>query len=378
MIKDSAAVLEVGSQKLTCIIGQRGVNNTFIIKSIAECDYDGFSDGRFFDLTSLANAVREVLSVTAKNSRTAIDKLYISVPGEFTKVSIKEHTLAFRTKKKIKKHEIEDLHSSFSLSNASQFEITDTSAIYYTLDDNRRVVDPEGIISYKLGGLLCYMLGDRYYLKLLKTICAKVGVKNVEFISETLAEAKYLVQQEERNLKHVIVDVGYLTTNVFVTYGGGVLYQKAFSDGGGYITAALMEKMDIDFELAEKLKRKINLGYDTRIEGHYRILVNDMDYNIPMQKANFTVRSCYDGLAEKIDKILRECPTELKLNSPIGITGGGISYMRGGTEYLSSRLELPVNSIAPTIPYMNKTHESALLALLNEALERMAKKHKRF
>lgn len=372
MTNDSAAVLEVGSQKVTCIIGQRGVNNTFIIKSIAECDYDGFSDRQFFDLSSLADAVKEVVSRTANNARTHLDKLYVSVPGEFSKVSIKEHTLAFKNKKRIRRRDTEDLYKSFSLSETSKYEITDISAIYYTLDDNRRVSDPTGVSSYKLGGLLCYMLGDRYYLKLMRNICKRAGTEDIEFISESLAEAKYLIPKEERTVKRAVVDVGYLTTNVFVALGGGVLYQKAFSDGGGYITAELMEKADIDFDVAETLKRKINLGFSTKLEGNYFITVNDEDYDVPLQKANFTVRFCLDRLAERIDNVLKQCPTDLKLTSPVGLTGGGISYMRGGPEYLASRLELPVTPIAPSIPYMNKAQDSALLSLLNEALERMA------
>ena len=53
MTKDSVAVLEIGSQKITCIIGQRGVNGTFLIKSLAECEYEGFSDAHFFLLFCL-------------------------------------------------------------------------------------------------------------------------------------------------------------------------------------------------------------------------------------------------------------------------------------------------------------------------------------
>ena len=317
MTKDSVAILEVGSQKITCIIGQRGVNGTFIIKSIAESDYDGFSDGQFFDINSLAEAVKEVIAETSKNARTSVDKLYVSVPGEFSTARTKEHTLAFARKKRIRKREIEDLHTSFSLSENSEYVITDTSAIYYTLDDNRRVAHPENILSYRLGGFLCYMFGEKYYIQLMTNICRKAGVKKIEFIAEALAEAKYLLTREEKDVKRVVVDVGYLTTNVFIAFGNGILFQKAFSYGGGYITAELMEKMDVDFDMAERLKRKINLGYDTRAEGSYKLTVNDEDFLLSLQKANFTVRFCLDKLAENIDKTLRECPFELRLTAPI-------------------------------------------------------------
>ncbi|MBR3864378.1 MAG: rod shape-determining protein [Clostridia bacterium] len=370
MTKDAVAVLEVGSQKITCIIGQKGVNGTFLIKSLAECEYEGFCDGDFFDIPSLTGAVKEVLSKTAQTARTTLDKLYVSVPGEFSTARTKEHALAFARKKRIRKREISDLHNSLSLADKSEYVITDTSAVYYTLDDNRRVHNPEGVVSYKLGGLLSYLFAKKSYVRLLTNICKSAGVSNVEFISETLAEAKYLISSEDKDVKHIIIDIGYLTTNVYITLGDGVLYQTAFSYGGGYITADLMKGLDIDFELAERLKRKVNLGYDINYEGNYLLVINDEDYPLPLQKTNFTVRFCLDKLASLIDEALHACPLDLRINTPIGITGGGIAYMRGAKEYMASMLEMPVQILSPNIPYMNKPEESACLSLLNEALER--------
>ena len=187
MTKGAVAVLEIGSQKITCIIGQRGVNGTFLLKSIAESEYDGYADSRFFDTGSLSNAVEEVIKTTAKNARTSIDKLYVSVPGEFSTVRTKEHTLAFPRKKRIKRRDVEELLNAFELSDKSDYVITDVSAVYYTLDDNRRVSNPVGTVSVKLGAYLSYMLGDKTYVRQLTNICKSAGVKSVEFISESLA-----------------------------------------------------------------------------------------------------------------------------------------------------------------------------------------------
>ena len=370
MTKDAVAVLEVGSQMITCIVGQRGVNGTFLVKSLAECEYEGFCDGDFFDVPSLTAAVKEVLSKTAQSARTSIEKLYVSVPGEFSTARTKEHTLAFARKKRINKREISDLHNSLALADRSEYVITDTSAVYYTLDDNRRVHNPEGVHSYKLGGLLSYLFAKKSYVRLLTNICKSAGVASVEFISETLAQAKYLVPTEDKDVKRIVIDVGYLTTNVFITLGNGVLYQKAFSYGGGYITADLMKGLDVDFGVAERLKRKINLGYDINYEGNYLLVINDEDYPLPLQKTNFTVRFCLDKLASLIDETLHDCPLDLRINTPIGITGGGIAHMRGAKEYMASRLEMPVQILTPNIPYMNKPDETACLSLLNEALDR--------
>ena len=381
MTKDAVAVLEIGSQKITCIIGQRGVNGTFLIKSLAECDYEGFCDARFFDEPSLAYAVRDVLAKTAKNARTSVNKLFVGVPGEFTYATTRESTLAFKNRKRVRARDMKEMHDPIGSEDRFGYKVTDVHAMYYTLDDNRKVYNPEGFKTFKLTGKFSYVYTAKSFIRLLTNVCKPIGVTDIEFISETLAESKYLIPKEEKDLKKIVIDVGYLTTNVFVAYANGVLYQKAFSYGGGYITADLIRIIECDrpidmalkFEIAERLKRKINLGYDKQTIGHYQLTINDEDFFIELQKANLTVKKCLDNLAGLIDEVMRTCPLDLSINSPIALTGGGVSYMRGAREFISSRLEMPIQIIAPQIPFMNKPDDSAYLSLLNEALTRIGK-----
>ena len=44
MNRRSVAVLDVESSEVTVIIGERGVNNTFVFKGMKTEKYDGFAD----------------------------------------------------------------------------------------------------------------------------------------------------------------------------------------------------------------------------------------------------------------------------------------------------------------------------------------------
>ena len=47
MSRKSVAVLDVRSASVTVLIGERGVNNTFVFKGIHSEAYDGFADAEF-------------------------------------------------------------------------------------------------------------------------------------------------------------------------------------------------------------------------------------------------------------------------------------------------------------------------------------------
>ena len=368
MFKRSVAVLEIGSKNVTCVIAQRGVNGTFIITSVAEKKYDGFDGGKFFSKKSVSEAIMSVISETSKNVRMRISDLYVGVPGEFSTVRTQNHTLAFNRKKRIGKKEIRELYNWFTLDKSSDYVITDVSAIYFELDDSRRVLHPQGAKTYKLTGYLSYMLCTKEFQHIVGNTCRTVGVKNIHYISESLAECDYLLNEQQKEYPRVLIDCGYLTTNVCVAYGGGVLFQKAFSYGGGYITASLIDAFDIGLDFAEKLKRTINLGFDVKSTEKYTVTLNDDFIVVPIEKANLTARACLDELAGQISNLLTEWHIECDRNVPAALTGGGISYMRGAKELLASRLDSGIFIVVPPVPAMNLPDKSACLSLLDRAL----------
>ena len=55
MQKKQVAVIDVGSSKISVIIGERGVNKTFLIKARKDYAYDGFEGGEFGDMEGFEN-----------------------------------------------------------------------------------------------------------------------------------------------------------------------------------------------------------------------------------------------------------------------------------------------------------------------------------
>jgi len=369
MFKKSVAVLEVGSQKVTCVIAQRGVNGTFIIKSVAESEYDGFDTGRFFSKSSISQAILSVIEETSKNARMRITDLYVGVPGEFSQVGTKEYTLAFNKKKKISQKEILELYNALELKKDSDYFITDVSAIYFELDDSRRVLHPEGAKTYKLKGYLSYFFCKKDFGFIINNTCKTAGVKNIHYISESRAECDYLFDEQQKEYPRVLVDCGYLTTNVCVAYGGGVLYQGAFSFGGGYITASLIESFDLDYDFAETLKRLINLGLG-KAGDKYNISLDDSFESVSAERANLTVRKEIDVLANGVCQFLVDWKVKPDRNIPVALTGGGISYMRGAKELLASHIGTGIYVATASVPGMNAPEKAACLSLLDSALKK--------
>ena len=133
------------------------------------------------------------------------------------------------------------------------------------------------------------------------------------------------------------------------------------------ITAAITEKFSVDFSLAEKLKRKTSLS---RLSStNYDVIDGDNGVYYPAEDIKSTILESLDELCEQISTSLETSGYKIPEYVPILVTGGGITHIRGAKEHVSKRLGAYLEVVAPKVPLMDKPTESAILSLLDLALE---------
>jgi hypothetical protein len=83
------------------------------------------------------------------------------------------------------------------------------------------------------------------------------------FFSSSTGEAMLSLPQEERDRTAILIDVGYLCTDVMAVEGDAVIFQKTLPVGGGHIAADVSEGLGIPLEAAEQIKRDYVYGIST-------------------------------------------------------------------------------------------------------------------
>ncbi len=369
MQKRQVAVLDVGSSCVTAVVGERGINKTFVIKGEESFEYEGFAGGEFLDADSLRNAVLQAVRFLKKTLRSAFNTVYVGVPGAFTEVTVKDSQISFQKKKRITDEDVDALFDAAFVLQNSKYTLINRSAIVYELDDYRRLANPVGQSSEVLKGKLSFVLCRNYFLDIIKTTLKVGGVTNAEFVSSALAQAMFLVGSETRDRIAEIVDVGYISTTFTLIQGDGIIFQKSFDYGGGYITASLTERLETDFSTAEELKRKINLS---RVGNNGLDVIDDgKGRYFSTEEIKATIKNSLDDLCENIALAIEESGYAVPEYVPLMITGGGIALIRGAKEHVSGRLNNVVEILAPSIPLMDKPTESSVLSLLDLALEQI-------
>lgn len=366
MGRKSVAILDVRTSEITVVLGERGVNNTFVFKASKTEPFDGYDeDGVFYDEAALKRAVANAVSSTEQICGERIREIYVGVPGAFCNVRRTERTIGFPKKRRIGQAELDMLFNSGDEPVEGYRRIRAASMIY-TTGDNRRAVDPTGIFSTVLSGELSYFYCKEQFATFFEEIFSKMKIVPY-FLPAQYAMATYLIPSETRDEGALFMDVSFLSSSVLVLLGNGVCAQKTIWVGEGHLAEFLMERLSVPYEAASTLLFKANL-YARGDVGSKEFVIDGNSYDIDMGLLAETVKDGLDELfCEKIGAFIHDNAGRELDYKPLYVSGEGLCGIRGALEHISKRIERVCEQIAPDLPYYNKPSMSSRIALLDMA-----------
>lgn len=366
MSRRSVAVLDVRSSEVTVVVGERGVNNTFVFKASKTEPYDGYDESAFFDTDKLTDAIFRAVTAVERICGERIRTLYVGVPGTFTRVIPREQNIGFSKRRVIGQRDLSVLFESGREPVEGYRCIRVTSMIYVTSDD-RRVVDPVGLSSASLSGVLSYFYCSDYFAETMERIFSGMKIA-LHFLPAEYAMATYLIPSETRDEYALFLDVGFMSTSLCVLLGNGVLAQRTYFVGKGQIAAVLMQRFSLSYEVASALLAKANL-YTRSNAGKTEVIVQGAAYEVDTDELVEAVKEGLDGICEAIGGFLDECSGRELDFKPLYVTGEGLADIRGALEHVSKRVSRVCEMLAPDLPYYNKPAMSSRIALTDLAYE---------
>lgn len=369
MRTNCVAILDIRSAEVTAVIGERGVNGTFIIKSKYTCAYDGFAEGEFLDVENFISAVKDVVKSTLAGG-SGIKSFYVGVPGEFLKLINVDKVLSFPSAKKINASDCRTLIELSTAIDEEQWKTIHHSCLYYVLSDKRKVIDPIGAVTDSLQGKCSFFQCKKSFMDCVSLVLKRFKeIASVNFIPLNCAEAMYLVEPEFRDECAVLFDFGYISSTYSVICGNGLLFSESFSVGIGHIAFYLMTELDIPFEVASTYLSMVNLNAKEKLTSIEECIYEGKTYKYSTAKLRDIIREGLDGICETVEECRQSFSGKNIDGKPLLVTGEGIKVVRGTADHLAGRLVKNVDVIAPKVPYYDKPHFSSMLSLLNMALE---------
>ena len=372
MLRDAVAVIDIGSSKISGVIGENGINKNYVIHAHSELPTLSLANepGVIDRPEEFRRVISDVLSTIRSSARANVGKVYFSVPGDFLEIRNKYLQMYLNRSKKLRASDVNDYLLTAKKSIAvSGYDYIASSGVQYFLDGKKKVTRLTGNVTSSIDGLTSFYFAKQRFTETVKEVLGTAGVKEVVFVPVPLAESLLLFNEAERFGFQILLDVGESVTTLSIIYGDGVLFNKSFDVGGGHISGILNNNLKLhDYELAKKIKRKLNLTLPHEYNGIYEVASGEKVYRFDQRKCNEAAEYVITELAAYIDDALKESDARIPPGLNISLTGGGISYMRGAKELLFNAIEIPINIVYPKVSYLSKPEETSKIAVLDYAL----------
>ena len=258
MPKDDYFVgIDVGSDKIVCLIGKRGEMEEINIVGMGKSPSRGVKAGSIIDLDTASEDIMIAINEAEMMASVKVEEALVSISGVQLKSVNSSGTITVSGKERITEAEVEKvLFQTREFSMPKDRDILHLVPQEYKLDLQEGIVNPIGMSGHKREGKVHIITALKASINNLTTCVNKAGVEVKGIVPSFLAAAETILNHDEKELGVGIVDIGKGTTDMAFYENGSIWNSLVIPVGGYYFTSDIAIGLMTSIGEAEKIKRK--------------------------------------------------------------------------------------------------------------------------
>lgn len=357
--------LDIGTENIK-ILGVKPEENTgmFRVSFFEKFSSMGVNNGRIRDDKLLSRRLIEIINKVEEKYDARIDSVITNINGSrvelvTNKASISVGGANGRVSEEDKERVKNDARA-IKLSNKS---IIDLFIKEWILDGDKDISDPLGLTGIKLeleASILTCFSRDK---ELIENVLFESDITAFKIVPTPFADAKALLDDSQKELGVVLVDIGAKTTSMIIYENGKILDIAIFPVGSASITNDIAVGLTTEINVAEKIKQEFGAcvnGGTKKIELYIPEFMEDgfeLEDGAKKDKKDILIftekdlkniigartAEIFSFVKERIDKVNKSG------NLPVGVilTGGGAN-MKDIEEVVKKEISLPCRIACPT------------------------------
>ena len=334
--KTIIAGIDIGTTKIAVVIAEC-LNDRCCILGFGESPSNGLKKGIVVDMNQTIESLNTALLEAEKQADIQIEEALVGITGDHIKginysgvITISKNRNQQPLGQEITQDDIQRvLDHAQSINLASDRRILHVLSQDFKVDDRNGIKNPLGLAGHRLEAKVHLVTSAINVEKDLNTCLEKVGIKVLDFVLEPLASAYSILDDNERQLGVILVDIGGGTTDVIVYHEMGVLHAGAIPLGGHNITYDIAYGIQTTMEQAEKLKCQF---------GSAKSAMADPEENITISGTGgrddkmISKKRLAEIIEPRMDEILKLVKNEIRKSDYFGEYTFGIVLTGGGAQ----------------------------------------------
>ena len=349
MARDHILVgLEIGTSKICVVVGDSKPDGSIKILGVGQAPSRGVRKGEIVDFDTAQKCVHEALVDAEEKSDVMIQSVYLGVTGAHIDSFNNRGMVAMpEDQEEITEADCDSVRTSArEVSIPSQNMFIHSILQHYYVDGQEGILNPVGMMGHKLEADFHIIHGIGTRVKNAVRCVKEIPLEVEDVVFNPLAAAQVVLNQHQKNLGALAIDIGGGTTDYLMYVDGAVRQSGSLGIGGDHITNDISMGLRIPMARAEKLKIEegsVTLGMS--LPGETVTLKDDSGFagkEVERETLNTIInlrmRETFELLARQL-----EAGGDLHLlGAGIFITGGN-SLLRGIDALAQDIFELPVH-----------------------------------
>ena len=356
------AGLDIGSHKICCAISEIDLKtDTTKLLGLGNSQATSINRGAITHRDNLIDEIEHAINEAQTMSGISIETLSLGISGEHIRGINTQGAIAIGgpqasnvslqneiTKNDVKK--VLDLAKAISL--PMDRDILHVLPQEYVIDTMNSIKDPVGLTGRRLEAKVHVITVATTAATNLVSCVEELGIRVESIIYQGLASSLSTLNDDEKKLGVVSVDIGASTTDIVIYYEEGIQHTATIGIGAASITNDIASLLQIGIDEAEKIKRKY-------ASAKASMASPELEIELPGQNGNLKRKVSENQLSQYVEarmyEILQLVMKEIsranlddKLTFGIVLTGGGselknLCNLAQGISNIKVRIGFPEN-----------------------------------
>ena len=342
--------LDIGTSRVTCIIGEPGDGGRVDIVGIGEAEARGLRKGVIVKPDVAVESIKRAVEEAERMSGLEAEEVMINLAGS--------HIMGFNGQAIVavsgRDREItaDDVRRAIDSACAIQLpagrEIVDRLPQEFIVDDQDGINDPVGMLGARLAVKVHIVTSPVTARQNAINAVNRAHLYVADMVLEQLAAAEASLTEEDKEFGSALVDIGAETTGLIIYQRGAVQHTAVFALGGSHFTNDIAFGLRTPIPEAEKIKRQWGSACSSSLSESERgelVEVPSVGGRPPRQLSRQILCDILQPRAEEVlmhvaDEV-RESGWERQLSSGVVLTGGG-ARLDGMVEIAEQVFDAPV------------------------------------
>jgi cell division protein FtsA len=297
-------------------------------------------------------------------------KVALTVPAAFARLELCDATIALGSSRLVESADVDKL-IQLSLQKAKKEEgwtLMHSTPVFFMVDGVSSTEMPEGVTAEEISALVSHMFVRDEYIRAVQDALDDLGVEISMCVSAQLGEAVMLIPDNERVRPAVLIDIGYMQTDIAVVENAALTGLSTLPVGGYQFASDLSFGLDVPMDAAEQAKRRFVFSLDYRDKTEV-LRTAAGSKKVSHQAISYIIEARAGELAGMIRREMEQLGVNLDARPAVYVSGGGLLMMRGGLDFLRGALNLPLKRDMPWTPRLSSPNYCSAFGALDFVLK---------